>query len=43
MTEFFCDNLRRYLRREALRNLVDKRLGFPEPPRDEPGREGGPT
>jgi D-3-phosphoglycerate dehydrogenase len=43
MTEFFCDNLRRYLRGEALRNLVDKRLGFPEPPRDEPGREGGPT
>jgi D-3-phosphoglycerate dehydrogenase len=43
MTEFFCDNLRRYLRGDALRNLVDKRLGFPEPPRDEPGREGGPT
>jgi D-3-phosphoglycerate dehydrogenase len=32
MTEFFCDNLRRYLRGEPLRNLVDKRLGFPEPP-----------
>ncbi len=43
MTEFFCDNLRRYLRGEALRNLVDKRLGFPEPPLDEPGSEGGPT
>jgi D-3-phosphoglycerate dehydrogenase len=43
MTEFFCDNLRRYLRGDALRNLVDKRLGFPEPPPDEPGREGGPT
>jgi D-3-phosphoglycerate dehydrogenase len=43
MTEFFCDNLRRYLRGEALRNLVDKRLGFPEPPRGEPGREGGAT
>ncbi len=42
MTEFFCDNLRRYLRGDALRNLVDKRLGFPEPPPDEPGREGGP-
>ena len=43
MTEFFCNNLRRYLRGEALRNLVDKRLGFPEPPRGEPGREGGAT
>ena len=31
MTEFFCNNLRRYLRGEPLRNLVDKRLGFPEP------------
>ena len=31
MTEFFCDNLRRYLRGEPLVNLVDKRLGFPEP------------
>jgi len=41
MTEFFCDNLRRYLRGEALRNLVDKRLGFPEPPREASGREGG--
>jgi len=30
MTGFFCDNLRRYRRGEALRNLVDKRLGFPE-------------
>ena len=36
MTEFFCDNLRRYLRGEALRNLVDKRLGFPEPPAEPP-------
>jgi len=35
MTEFFCDNLRRYLRGEQLRNRVDKRLGFPEPPADE--------
>lgn len=32
MTEFFCDNLRRYLEGRPLRNLVDKRLGFPEPP-----------
>jgi D-3-phosphoglycerate dehydrogenase len=31
MTEFFCANLRRYLRGEALLNLVDKRLGFPVP------------
>jgi D-3-phosphoglycerate dehydrogenase len=29
MTDFFCDNLRRYLAGEPLRNLVDKRLGFP--------------
>jgi len=41
MTEFFCDNIRRYLRGEALRNLVDKRLGFPEPPPERPGRDGG--
>jgi D-3-phosphoglycerate dehydrogenase len=31
MTDFFCDNLSRYLRGGRLRNLVDKRLGFPEP------------
>lgn len=31
MTDFFCDNLGRYLRGERLRNRVDKRLGFPEP------------
>jgi D-3-phosphoglycerate dehydrogenase len=31
MTNFFCDNLRRYLNRQPLRNLVDKRLGFPLP------------
>jgi D-3-phosphoglycerate dehydrogenase len=31
MTDFFCDNLRRYLAGGSLRNLVDKRLGFPEP------------
>jgi D-3-phosphoglycerate dehydrogenase len=29
MTNFFCDNLRRYLNGEPLRNLVDKQLGFP--------------
>lgn len=33
MTEFFCDNLGRYAEGRPLRNLVDKRLGFPEPPR----------
>ena len=31
MTNFFCDNLRRYLAGQPLRNLVDKRLGFPLP------------
>jgi len=31
MTDFFCDNLRRYLRGEEVRNRVDKRLGFPPP------------
>ena len=41
MTEFFCDNLRRYLRGEVLRNLVDKRLGFPEPPPDGSDGHGG--
>jgi phosphoglycerate dehydrogenase-like enzyme len=29
MTDFFCDNLQRYLARQPLRNLVDKQLGFP--------------
>jgi D-3-phosphoglycerate dehydrogenase len=29
MTDFFCDNLQRYLSGRPLRNLVDKRLGFP--------------
>lgn len=29
MTDFFCDNLRRYLAGRPLLNLVDKRLGFP--------------
>jgi D-3-phosphoglycerate dehydrogenase len=32
MTNFFCDNLFRHQRGMPLRNLVDKRLGFPEPP-----------
>lgn len=34
MTDFFCDNLRRHAEGRPLLNLVDKRLGFPEPPRD---------
>jgi phosphoglycerate dehydrogenase-like enzyme len=34
MTDFFCDNLRRHLAGMPLRNLVDKTLGFPEPPDD---------
>lgn len=29
MTDFFCENLRRYRAGEPLNNLVDKRLGFP--------------
>ena len=28
MTDFFCDNLRRYLAGQPLANLVDKRLGL---------------
>ena len=36
MTDFFCDNLRRHLEGRPLLNLVDKRLGFPEPPADPP-------
>jgi phosphoglycerate dehydrogenase-like enzyme len=31
MTNFFCENLARYLAGRPLRNLVDKRLGFPMP------------
>ncbi|MCH2114759.1 MAG: D-2-hydroxyacid dehydrogenase [Pirellulales bacterium] len=31
MTQLFCENLRRYQAGEALMNLVDKRLGFPDP------------
>jgi D-3-phosphoglycerate dehydrogenase len=30
-TNLFCENLRRYLRGERLRNVVDKELGFPRP------------
>ena len=29
MTDFFCENLRRHLSGQPLRNLVDKQLGFP--------------
>jgi D-3-phosphoglycerate dehydrogenase len=29
MTEFFCENLRRYMLHRPLLNMVDKRLGFP--------------
>jgi D-3-phosphoglycerate dehydrogenase len=29
MTNFFCENLRRWLAGEPLLNLIDKRLGFP--------------
>jgi D-3-phosphoglycerate dehydrogenase len=31
MTDFFCENLRRYLSGQPLANLVDKQLGFPVP------------
>ncbi len=31
MTDFFCENLRRYLSGEPLKNLVDKQLGYPAP------------
>lgn len=31
MTDFFCMNLKRYQSGQPLLNLVDKRLGFPEP------------
>ena len=31
MTNFFCNNLRRYFVGQPLVNLVDKRLGFPFP------------
>jgi D-3-phosphoglycerate dehydrogenase len=29
MTDFFCENLRRYLAGQPLNNVVDKQLGFP--------------
>jgi D-3-phosphoglycerate dehydrogenase len=35
MTDFFCDNLQRHFAGRPLRNLVDKRLGFPEPSSNE--------
>jgi len=41
MTEFFCDNLRRYLQGRPLVNLVDKSLGFPEPPPNPPQPAAG--
>jgi phosphoglycerate dehydrogenase-like enzyme len=31
MTNFFCDNIRRYRQGTPLRNVVDKQLGFPVP------------
>jgi D-3-phosphoglycerate dehydrogenase len=31
MTDFFCANLEKFLSGRTLRNLVDKRLGFPPP------------
>jgi phosphoglycerate dehydrogenase-like enzyme len=40
MTDFFVDNLRRYLAGRPLRNLVDKRLGFPVPPSAAEGLAG---
>lgn len=33
MTSFFCENLRRWREGQSLKNLVDKRLGFPVPGR----------
>lgn len=30
-TDLFCDNLRRFRAGQPLRNLIDKRLGFPRP------------
>jgi len=33
MTDFYCDNLQRYLAGHPLCNAVDKRLGFPPPQR----------
>ncbi len=31
MTDFFCENLRRYVQKRPLLNLTDKQLGFPLP------------
>lgn len=31
MTDFFCENLRRWLRGENLKSVIDKQLGFPIP------------
>ncbi len=30
MTQFFCDNIIRFLHNKTLKNLVDKQLGFPQ-------------
>lgn len=38
MTDFFCDNLGRYLSGRPLRNVVEKRLGFPQRLETEDGR-----
>jgi D-3-phosphoglycerate dehydrogenase len=40
MTNFFCENLRRYLAGQPLRNVVDKRLGFPLPTSCNQGERG---
>ena len=34
MTDFFCENLRRYLAGQPLHNVVDKQLGYPVPKSD---------
>ena len=31
VTTFFCENLRRFVQGQKLRNLVDKQIGFPLP------------
>jgi D-3-phosphoglycerate dehydrogenase len=43
MTDFFCENLRRYLAGEPLLNVVDKRLGFPVRRGGQAGGPHGPT
>ena len=42
VTDFFCENLRRYGQGRRLVNLVDKELGFPRPAEDEdaPDQDG---